>query len=161
MTDQTDPTSPDEDVCQPLEVDGQTVRVRGQGEMSDEAREALTALVRVAKARFVAEAPEQVGVLQERLRLAHRERRAKEHELDGIRRAMCDAGFMGDDDPYGHADLADVIRQAGGLVEPLLREVAAARKFAAEMSNFCSPYGVAADYAGRLVEAMDRAKEGR
>ena len=47
------------------------------------------------------------------LRLAHQSRRASEHLLDGIRRALCDAGFMRDDDPYGHADLADVIRQAG------------------------------------------------
>jgi hypothetical protein len=38
-------------------------------------------------------------------------------------------------------------------------EVAAARKFAEEMRDFCSPYGVATDYADRLIEAMDRAKE--
>jgi hypothetical protein len=106
------------------------------------------------------EATEQVGVLQNRLRLAHQARRAKEHQLDGIRRALCDAGFMEDDDPYGHADLADVIRQAGELVGPLLAEVAAARQFAEEMSGFCSPHGVATDYANRLVKAMDRAKEG-
>jgi len=37
-------------------------------------------------------------------------------------------------------------------------EVAAARKFAAEMRDFCSPHGVAVDYADRLIEAMDRAK---
>jgi hypothetical protein len=43
----------------------------------------------------------------------------------------------------------------------LKAEVAAARKFAGEMRDFCSPHGVAADYADRLVEAMDRAKEGR
>jgi hypothetical protein len=53
-----------------------------------------------------------VTALQKRLRLAHQARRAKEHQLDGIRRALCDAGFMEDDDPYGHADLEDVIRQA-------------------------------------------------
>lgn len=41
----------------------------------------------------------------------------------------------------------------------LKAEVAAARKFAAEMRDFCSPHGVAADYADRLIEAMDRAKE--
>jgi hypothetical protein len=51
-------------------------------------------------------------VPQQRLRLAHQARRAKEHQLDDIRRALCDAGFMEDDDPYSHADLADVIRQA-------------------------------------------------
>lgn len=60
-----------------------------------------------------AEYPEQVGVLQNRLRLAHQARRAKEHQLDDIRRALCDIGFMDDDDPYSHADLADVIRQNG------------------------------------------------
>ncbi|MGA6223496.1 hypothetical protein ACPESV_24560 [Streptomyces umbrinus] len=45
------------------------------------------------------------------LRLAHQARRAKEHQLDDIRRALCDIGFMEDDDPYSHADLAEVIRQ--------------------------------------------------
>ncbi|WP_371099899.1 hypothetical protein [Streptomyces sp. PU_AKi4] len=53
------------------------------------------------------------AVLQKRLRLAHQARRAKEHQLDDIRRALCDIGFMEDDDPYSHADLADVIRQNG------------------------------------------------
>ncbi len=46
-------------------------------------------------------------------------------------------------------------------VASLRAEVAAARKFAGEMRDFCSPHGVAVDYADRLVEAMDRAKEGR
>jgi hypothetical protein len=151
----------DVDTCRAVEVDGETVRFRGSGELTEEGKEALGALVRVAKAKFVAEAPEQVGKLQERLRLAHKARRAKEHQLDGIRRALCDAGFMEDDDPYGHADLEEVIRQAGQLVGPLLAEVAAARKFAGEMRDFCSPHGVSVDYADRLEEAMDRAKEGR
>lgn len=44
-------------------------------------------------------------------------------------------------------------------VSSLRAEVAAARKFAAEMRDFCSPHAIAADYADRLVEAMDRAKE--
>ncbi|QCR49841.1 hypothetical protein [Streptomyces sp. SGAir0924] len=52
-----------------------------------------------------------------RLRLAHQARRAKEHQLDDIRRALCDIGFMEDDDPYSHADLAEVIRQNGRLLE--------------------------------------------
>ncbi|MFF8910599.1 hypothetical protein [Streptomyces olivaceoviridis] len=51
-------------------------------------------------------------VPQKRLQLAHQARRAKEHQLDGIRRALCDIGVIEDDDPYGHADLEDVIRQA-------------------------------------------------
>jgi len=58
-------------------------------------------------------APSPEHALQNRLRLAHQARRAKEHQLDDIRRALCDAGFMDDDDPYGHADLANVIRQIG------------------------------------------------
>ncbi len=113
------------------------------------------------RATEATKAPEQVGDLERRLRLAHQNRRAKEHQLDGIRRALCDAGFMEEDDPYSHADLADVIRQAGELVGPLLAEVKAARQFAEEMGGFCSPHGVASDYASRLVEAMDRAKKGR
>lgn len=54
---------------------------------------------------------------EHRLRLAHQARRAKEHQLDDIRRALCDAGLMEDDDPYSHADLADVIRQNGQTIE--------------------------------------------
>jgi hypothetical protein len=123
------------EVRRPLQVDGETVRVHGS-----------------------AEVPDEVAVLEKRLRLAHQARRAKEHQLDGIRRALCDAGFIEEDDAYGHADLEDVVRQAGELVGPLLAEVAAARKFAGEMANFCSPHGVASDYADQLVEVMDRAK---
>jgi hypothetical protein len=55
-------------------------------------------------------------VPQKRLQLAHQARRAKEHQLDGIRRALCDVGLIEDDDPYSHADLEDVIRQAGGAL---------------------------------------------
>lgn len=143
-----------------MEVDGETIRVRGSGELTEEGQGALTALVRTAKAKFTAEEPEMVGDLQNKLRLAHQARRAKEHQLDGIRRALCDAGFMEDGDPYGHADLDEVIRQAGSLVGPLLAEVAAARKYAAEMQTFCSPHGVASHYADQLEAAMDRAKEG-
>lgn len=163
MTDNPSPLPEDaeQDTCRAVEVDGQTVRFRGTGELTEEGQEALAALVRVAKAKFIQEAPEQVGVLQNRLRLAHQARRAKEHQLDGIRRALCDAGFMEEDDPYGHADLDEVIRQAGVLVGPLLAEVAAARKYAAEMREFCSPHGVAKDYADNLIAVMDRAKEGR
>lgn len=112
MTDQ-----PDGDTCRPVEIDGETIRVRGAAEMSDEGREALTSLVRAAKAKMTAEAPDQIGALQNRLRLAHQARRAKEHQLDDIRRALCDIGFMDDDDPYSHADLADVIRQNGSAPE--------------------------------------------
>ncbi|MET7713720.1 hypothetical protein [Streptomyces sp. NPDC005407] len=48
---------------------------------------------------------------EHRLRLAHEARRAKAAQLDEIKRAMLDVGLMDDDDPYSHADLADVIRQ--------------------------------------------------
>src|SRR5688500_11960606 len=54
---------------------------------------------------------ERAETAEKRLRLAHQARRAKEHQLDDIRRALCDAGLMEDDDPYSHADLADLIRQ--------------------------------------------------
>lgn len=59
----------------------------------------------------------ELAQLRRRNRLAHKARRAKEHQLDGIRRALCDIGVMQDDDPYSHADLEDVIRQAGRLDE--------------------------------------------
>ncbi|MFI9344965.1 hypothetical protein ACIG0D_27420 [Streptomyces sp. NPDC052773] len=76
-----------------------------------------------------------VAAAEKRLRLAHQARRAKEHQLDDIRRALCDIGFMHDDDPYSHADLADVIRQNGQALHdatppthnagPSIREAAA------------------------------------
>ncbi|WP_086562019.1 hypothetical protein [Streptomyces africanus] len=46
----------------------------------------------------------------------------------------------------------------GQELAALRAEVAAARTFAAEMRDFCSPHGVATDYADRLIEAMDRAR---
>jgi hypothetical protein len=106
-----------EDTCRPVEVDGETIRVRGTGELTAEGQAALASIVRAAKAKMTAEAPDQIGVLQNRLRLAHQARRAKEHQLDDVRRALCDIGFMDDDDPYSHADLADVIRQHGSALE--------------------------------------------
>ena len=50
--------------------------------------------------------------LTRRLKLAHQQRRAKEAQLDGIRRALIDTGVIQEGDPYSHADLEDVIRQA-------------------------------------------------
>ncbi|MEI5520741.1 hypothetical protein WB388_09010 [Streptomyces brasiliscabiei] len=38
------------------------------------------------------------------------------------------------------------------------RETAAARRFAEDMRDYCSPRGVSRTYADRLVEAMDRAR---
>jgi len=101
------------DTCRPVDVDGETIRVRGAAEMGDESRSALGEVVRAARAKMTAEAPQQIGALQNRLRLAHQARRAKEHQLDDIRRALCDIGFMDDDAPYSHADLANVIRWNG------------------------------------------------
>jgi len=46
-------------------------------------------------------------------------------------------------------------------LEALRREVAAARTYAEEMREFCSPHGVSADYANELLQRMDRAREGR
>jgi hypothetical protein len=51
MTEQPEP----EDTCHPVNIDGETIRVRGAGELTDEAREALTSLIRVAKAKMAAD----------------------------------------------------------------------------------------------------------
>lgn len=53
MSDQHEP----EDTCRPIEVDGETIRVRGSGELAEQGQEALTALVRAAKAKMAAEPP--------------------------------------------------------------------------------------------------------
>ncbi|MEW1565761.1 hypothetical protein AB0454_22580 [Streptomyces sp. NPDC093509] len=60
--------------------------------------------------------------------------------------------------PDGRLFLMTVERIAEDEMASLRAEVAAARKFAGEMRDFCSPHGVAADYADRLIESMDRAK---
>jgi hypothetical protein len=70
--------------------------------------------------------------LEERVRLAHQARRAREHQLDDIRRALCDIGLMEDGDPYGHADLADVIRQTATAPGPAGDTVRAAVQRAQE-----------------------------
>lgn len=51
--------------------------------------------------------------------------------------------------------LADAILP---VVHRLEAEISAARKYAAEMRDFCSPHGVSVHYADQLVEAMDRAR---
>lgn len=53
--------------------------------------------------------------------------------------------------------LADALLIA---VRHLEAEVAAARRYAAEMRDFCSPHGVSAHYADQLIQFMDRAREG-
>lgn len=62
--------------------------------------------------------------------------------------------------PDGRLFLMTVERIAEDEMASLRREVAAARKFAAEMRDFCSPHGVSVQYANQLAEAMDRAKQG-
>ncbi|MFI8200049.1 hypothetical protein ACIF6K_26595 [Streptomyces sp. NPDC085942] len=49
---------------------------------------------------------------EQRAALAHASRRAKAAQLDDIKRALLDTGVIQEGDPYSHADLADVIRQA-------------------------------------------------
>lgn len=61
----------------------------------------------------------------------------------------------------GHLFLMTVERIAEDEMRSLRAEVAAARQFAGEMREFCSPHGVSVDYADQLEAAMDRAKEGR
>lgn len=60
--------------------------------------------------------------------------------------------------PDGHLILMTVERIAEDEMAELRREVAAARKYAAEMREFCSPHGVSVHYADQLIQAMDRAK---
>lgn len=51
MTDHTEP----EDTCRPVEIDGELIRVRGAAELSSEGQEALTSIIRAAKAKMAAE----------------------------------------------------------------------------------------------------------
>jgi hypothetical protein len=53
MTDHPEP----EDTCRPVEIDGETIRVRGASELTAEGHAALTSLVRAAKAKMAAEPP--------------------------------------------------------------------------------------------------------
>jgi hypothetical protein len=64
--------------------------------------------------------------LQRRLNLAHQQRRAKEAQLDGIRRALLDVGVIEENDPYSHADLEDMIRQTIPTDAKLLEDARAA-----------------------------------
>ncbi|MFJ1992995.1 hypothetical protein [Streptomyces asiaticus] len=69
-------------------------------------------------------------VLDRRLKLAHQQRRAKEAQLDGIRRALLDTGVIQEDDRYSHADLEDAIRQTIPEIERLTGELNEARMWA-------------------------------
>ena len=73
--------------------------------------------------------------LVRRLKLAHQQRRAKEAQLDGIRRALLDVGVIQEDDRYSHADLEDVIRQ---IVPEIERQAAAWEKKYFEMVRISS-----------------------
>lgn len=44
------------------------------------------------------------------------------------------------------------------VMQCLEAEISAARKYAADMRDFCSPHGVSVHYADQLIEVMDRAK---
>jgi hypothetical protein len=46
---------PDEDKCRPVEVDGEIIRVHGDGEMDALDREMFAEVVRAAKRKWVAE----------------------------------------------------------------------------------------------------------
>ncbi|WP_326698026.1 hypothetical protein OG909_12150 [Streptomyces sp. NBC_01754] len=65
----------------------------------------------VAEARAI-DAERRTEQAEQRARLAHEARRAMAAQLDDVKRALIDTGAIDEDDPYGHADLPDVIRQA-------------------------------------------------
>lgn len=52
MTDQPEP-----DTCRLVDIDGETIRVRGSSELSEESRAALVEVIRAAKRRMEAEQP--------------------------------------------------------------------------------------------------------
>lgn len=51
-------TNPDGDRCRPVEIDGELIRVHGNGEMSDETRAALADVIGAAKRKYLAEHPQ-------------------------------------------------------------------------------------------------------
>lgn len=120
---------------------------------------------------------------EQRLRHAHEARRHKAAQLDDVKRALLDTGVIEDDDPYGHADLADIIRQAmtdrahteqgDASVLRLSHSAAAAWQQRAEQAEqrlasirdlaqrmrAGSPQGAAAIYADRIEHALDTTPE--
>jgi len=50
-----DESSPEPDTCRPVEVDGETILVRGSGELDDTSHQAFTEVYRAAKRRMEAE----------------------------------------------------------------------------------------------------------
>lgn len=99
-------------------------------ELRDQLKAAITAL---------GKSETELAQYRRRNRLAHKARRAKEHQLDGIRRALCDIGAIQDDDPYGHADLENVIRQAGQLDELAAAVAADLDSYGEDEVQHCGP----------------------
>lgn len=96
---------------------------------------------------------------------------------DAIRRAACDGSCNQTEEECARTRIQPFVWHHGKLaavegtpemladaVLPILRrleaEVAAARKYAEAMREFCSPHGISVGYADQLLEAMDRAKKG-
>ena len=69
-----------------------------------------------------------------------------------------DVSYLLEDAPDTQEWVPALVAAILPLTQRLEAEVAAARKYAAEMREFCSPHGVPVHYADQLVEVMDRAK---
>lgn len=92
-------TEPDDDTCRPVEIDGELIRVRGSGDMSDESRAALADVIRAAKRKFAAEHPprltvdtitsDQLDALYDRLEAA--EETESQRQLATAREALASA----------------------------------------------------------------------
>jgi hypothetical protein len=65
-SEQQDATST-EDACRVVEIDGESIRVHGSGEMSDESRAALAEVIGAARAKYVAEHPDGEPVISPRV----------------------------------------------------------------------------------------------
>lgn len=53
------PAATEPDTCRPVEVDGQTIRVRGSGQFTEQDQEFAADIVRAAKRKYAAEHPEE------------------------------------------------------------------------------------------------------
>lgn len=50
---------PEPDLCRPVEIDGELLRVRGAHDMNEESRAALADVIRAVKRKYAAEHPEE------------------------------------------------------------------------------------------------------